>query len=34
MVVQDMRDMLPALGGSAAAFDGFAVENTYAEGCS
>jgi manganese/iron transport system substrate-binding protein len=29
MLVQDMRDMIPALGGSAAAFDNFPVENTY-----
>jgi ABC-type Zn uptake system ZnuABC Zn-binding protein ZnuA len=29
MLVADMRAMIPALGGSAAAFDNFPVENTY-----
>ena len=29
MLVEDMRIMMTALGGSAAAFDNFAVENTY-----
>ena len=29
MLVFDMRTMMTSLGGSAAAFDGFAVENTY-----
>jgi manganese/iron transport system substrate-binding protein len=32
MVVQDMRDMIPAMGGSAAVFDNFPVENTYKKG--
>jgi len=32
MVVQDMRDMIPAMGGSAAALDNFPVENTYRKG--
>jgi manganese/iron transport system substrate-binding protein len=34
MVVNDMRAMLPALGGSAAEFDNFPVENSYTVGCS
>jgi ABC-type Zn uptake system ZnuABC Zn-binding protein ZnuA len=29
MLVFDMREMIPALGGSVAAFDSFPVENTY-----
>jgi ABC-type Zn uptake system ZnuABC Zn-binding protein ZnuA len=29
MLVFDMREMIPPLGGSAAAFDNFPVENTY-----
>lgn len=32
MLVFNMRTLVEALGGSAAAFDGFPVENTYAEG--
>jgi ABC-type Zn uptake system ZnuABC Zn-binding protein ZnuA len=32
MLVKDMRDMIPAMGGSASAFDNFPVENTYKKG--
>ena len=32
MLVKDMRDMIPALGGSAAALDAVPVESTYAKG--
>lgn len=32
MLVFDMREMIPALGGSAAAFDNFDVTNTYTRG--
>jgi manganese/iron transport system substrate-binding protein len=32
MLVFDMREMIPALGGSAAAFDNFEVANTYTKG--
>ncbi|HEY8172748.1 MAG TPA: metal ABC transporter substrate-binding protein [Dehalococcoidia bacterium] len=32
MLVFDMRTMMTALGGNAAAFDGFPVENTYKKG--
>lgn len=32
MLVFDMREMIPALGGSAAAFDNFDITNTYTRG--